>query len=49
MHEYKQTDDCRDGDISEELSCNYILSIQISEEWFSYCILDKNTNRSIPR
>ncbi len=47
MHEYKQTDDCRDGDISEELSCNYILSIQISEEWFSYCILDKNTNRYI--
>jgi len=47
MHEYKQTDICPEGDISEELSCNYILSIQLSEEWFSYCILDKNTNRYI--
>ncbi|MCD4680867.1 MAG: DUF3822 family protein [Bacteroidales bacterium] len=48
MHEYVNTDICPDNeDISKEVSCNYILSIQLSKDWFSYCILDKISNKYI--
>jgi len=47
MHEYTHSDICPEDDISKELSCNYILTIQLSKEWFSYCILDKTKNKFI--
>jgi len=47
MDEYIQPDISPDGDISNELSSNYILSVQLSEDWFSYCILDQDSNKYI--
>jgi len=48
MHDYSQSDICPDENgITKELSCNYILTIQLSKDWFSYCILDKTINKYI--
>lgn len=47
MHEFVRSEICNEDDINKELTCNYILSIQLSDEWFSYCVLDKSQDKYI--
>lgn len=48
MHDYNRLDICpKSENINKEVSCNYILSIQLSDEWFTYCILDTRSNKYI--
>lgn len=48
MHENTKSEICPDSEkLNKDVSCNYILSIQLSKDWFFYTILDTLSNKYI--